>query len=157
LAFDKATVIVKDDATAYSFDTAGIEHIPYPRDLRYAAIVKFKQDVTDKVRATYNRSISDKGYSTFLKHFGPITSVKLDTKEVSAQDFILAELKSVSARLEQIERINVFHIANLRQEIDRLSSSPIPGSMFGVGSAPGSGGALGYGSVANLAGLMRPP
>src|ERR1051326_2897948 len=27
LAFDKAIVIVKDDATAYSFDTAPIEHL----------------------------------------------------------------------------------------------------------------------------------
>ncbi|MDX0654689.1 hypothetical protein GOD34_28880 [Sinorhizobium medicae] len=31
LAFDKPVVIVKDDQTSYSFDTAPIEHLPYPR------------------------------------------------------------------------------------------------------------------------------
>ncbi len=35
LAFDKPVIIVKDDATTYSFDTAPIEHLPYPRDLRF--------------------------------------------------------------------------------------------------------------------------
>ncbi len=33
IAFDKPVVIIKDDQTAYSFDTRPIEHIPYPRDL----------------------------------------------------------------------------------------------------------------------------
>ena len=33
LAFDKPTIIVKDDKTTYSFDTSAIEHIEYPRDL----------------------------------------------------------------------------------------------------------------------------
>jgi hypothetical protein len=31
LAFDKPTLIVKDDKTDYSFDTGIIEHVPYPR------------------------------------------------------------------------------------------------------------------------------
>lgn len=30
LAFDKATIIIKDDATNYNFDTAPIEHLTYP-------------------------------------------------------------------------------------------------------------------------------
>ena len=36
LAFDKPTIIIKDDKTSYSFDTSSIEHIEYPRDLRFA-------------------------------------------------------------------------------------------------------------------------
>lgn len=35
LAFDKPTVIIKDDKTDYTFDTGVIEHITYPRDLRF--------------------------------------------------------------------------------------------------------------------------
>jgi hypothetical protein len=31
LAFDKATIIIKDDATNYNFDTAAIEHLTYPK------------------------------------------------------------------------------------------------------------------------------
>jgi hypothetical protein len=33
LAFDRPTIIVKDDLTTYSFDTSPIEHLEYPRDL----------------------------------------------------------------------------------------------------------------------------
>src|SRR5690348_8591438 len=36
LAFDKPTIIVKDDKTDYSFDTSPIEHLGYPRDLRFS-------------------------------------------------------------------------------------------------------------------------
>ncbi len=43
LAFDKPTVIIKDDRTTYSFDTGVIEHLEYPRDLRFAKIVEFKK------------------------------------------------------------------------------------------------------------------
>lgn len=38
LAFDKPTIIIIDDKTSYSFDTAIIEHLSYPRDLRYGKI-----------------------------------------------------------------------------------------------------------------------
>lgn len=32
LAFNKPTIIVKDDKTSYSFDTSPIEHVSYPRE-----------------------------------------------------------------------------------------------------------------------------
>ncbi len=35
LAFDKPTVIIKDERTPYSFDISSIEHLDYPSDLRY--------------------------------------------------------------------------------------------------------------------------
>jgi hypothetical protein len=35
LAFDKPAIIIKDDRTNYSFDTAPIEHLEYPIDLNY--------------------------------------------------------------------------------------------------------------------------
>lgn len=41
LAFDKPTIIVKDDPTPYSFDTSVIEHVPYPRDLRHNRVEDF--------------------------------------------------------------------------------------------------------------------
>jgi hypothetical protein len=50
LAFDKPTVIIKDDKTAYSFDTAPIEHIEYPRDLRFSQIVEFKERLAEKIK-----------------------------------------------------------------------------------------------------------
>ena len=53
LAFDKPTVIIMDDKTTYSFDTAPIEHLGYPRDLNYCQILDFKEKLTKKVKATY--------------------------------------------------------------------------------------------------------
>jgi len=65
LAFDKPTVIVKDDKTDYSFDTAPIEHVSYPRDLRFSKIVAFKELLAAKVLGTYQASKTDPTHSTF--------------------------------------------------------------------------------------------
>ncbi|MBL1267462.1 MAG: hypothetical protein COA87_006875 [Halomonas sp.] len=48
LAFDKPTIIVKDDLTDYSFDTSPIEHLEYPRDLRFYKIQDFKKSLLRK-------------------------------------------------------------------------------------------------------------
>lgn len=95
LTFDKPTVIVKDDKTDYSFDTSPIEHLGYPRDLRFSRIVEFKKTLTKKIKATYERSIDDPEYSTFLKHFGILTVPSLETQEVSKEDFIIEELREL--------------------------------------------------------------
>jgi hypothetical protein len=94
LAFDKPTIIIKDDKTSYSFDTSPIEHLEYPRDLRFTKIVDFKESLKHKVKATLDKSKSDPNYTTFLKHFGTFTVAKLDTKEVSKEDFIIEELRA---------------------------------------------------------------
>lgn len=65
LAFDKPTIIVKDDKTAYSFDTSPIEHLTYPRDLRFNHIRKFKGDLANKLRGTLKKADSDPAYTTF--------------------------------------------------------------------------------------------
>jgi hypothetical protein len=65
LAFDKPTVIVKDDKTDYAFDTGIIEHVPYPRDLRFSKVVAFKSALADKVVATYRAASNDPEHSTF--------------------------------------------------------------------------------------------
>ena len=95
LAFDKPTIIIKDDKTSYSFDTSPIEHLEYPRDLRFTKIVEFKKSLREKVQATLKKSQADPNYTTFLKHFGTFTVAKLDTKEVSKEDFIIEELKEL--------------------------------------------------------------
>jgi len=78
LAFDKPTVIIKDDKTDYAFDTSIIEHIPYPRDLRFSRIVAFKRQLAEKVLATYKASIDNAGHSTFLKNFGTFKVAELN-------------------------------------------------------------------------------
>lgn len=106
LAFDKPTIIIKDEKTSYSFDTSAIEHLEYPRDLRFTKIVEFKESLKDKIEATYKRSIEDPDYTTFLKHFGTFTVSKLDSKEVSKEDFIIEELRDLKKIIHRQEIIS---------------------------------------------------
>lgn len=107
LAFDKPTIIVKDDKTAYSFDTSAIEHLEYPRDLRFSKIVDFKDKLSAKIKGTYQKATSDSSYTTFLKHFGEFTVAKLDKKEVSGQEYILDELRNIRFSMRRLERTQV--------------------------------------------------
>lgn len=103
LAFDKPTVIVKDEKTTYAFDTSAIEHLEYPRDLRFSKIVEFKQKLAEKIKATHLRATSDSNYTTFLKHFGEFKVAKLEKKEVSGQEFILEELRAMRMAIRRME------------------------------------------------------
>lgn len=99
LAFDKPTIIVKDDKTDYSFDTAPIEHVSYPRDLRFGEIVNFKKRLKEKIVNTYNLSQKDESYTTFLKNFGEFKVAKIDEKEMDFENFVLDELKDLKILL----------------------------------------------------------
>lgn len=105
LAFDKPTIIIKDDRTSYSFDTSAIEHLEYPRDLRFSKIIEFKEKLSQKLRATYEKSTTDANYTTFLKHFGEFTVAKIEKKEVSGQEFIIDELKNIRMTMRRLERL----------------------------------------------------
>ncbi|MGO2213741.1 hypothetical protein ACTXJ2_01970 [Psychrobacter alimentarius] len=104
LAFDKPTIIVKDDATPYSFDTSVIEHLAYPKDLRYQKIESFKLELTERIEKTYATYLKDTDeYSTFLKNFGSFTVPKLDEKTVPVNEYIVQELKSIREDINQIK------------------------------------------------------
>ncbi len=95
LAFDKATIIVKDNQTPFSFDISAIEHLEYPSDLRYQAINDFKKKLESKILETYKRSIENPEYSTFLKQFGTFKVSKLDEKEAGLNELLLDEFKEI--------------------------------------------------------------
>src|SRR5690606_22053125 len=99
LAFDKPTVIVKDDVTEYSFDTSMIEHLEYPRDLRFKSIVKFKERLARKVVDTYRASIDDPEHSTFLKNFGSFTVAKLEQKVGTPDQVILDMMMDMTSQI----------------------------------------------------------
>lgn len=105
LAFDKPTLIIKDDQTTYSFDTSAIEHLEYPRDLRFTKVVEFKKKLAAKLKATYKKSTEDQNYTTFLKHFGEFKVAKIDQKEVSGQEFIIEELKNMRRSINRMDRM----------------------------------------------------
>lgn len=107
LAFDKPTLIIKDDKTDYSFDTSVIEHISYPRDLRFTKILKFKETLKTKIQNTYTKSKEDKSYTTFLKHFGEYKISDLGQKEVSSDKYILSAIDEIKDSIRGITKSNM--------------------------------------------------
>jgi hypothetical protein len=94
LAFDKPVVIVKDDHTPYSFDTSPIEHLEYPRDLRFSKIVEFKKLLTDKLFSAAQKSNGD-----FLSSFGEFKVSELDVVPSSPEGIVLQEIELIKDEL----------------------------------------------------------
>lgn len=107
LAFDKPTIIIKDDLTGYSFDTSLIEHLEYPRDLRFTSINKFKDSLGKKLTATYEKSKSDPNYSTFLKNFGKYKIAHLEDREINTDTFILNAIEELRRDVRVIKNVSL--------------------------------------------------
>lgn len=120
LAFDKPTIIIKDDVTSYSFDTSPIEHLGYPRDLRFTQIVDFKARLADKIAKTHERATSDSSYTTFLKHFGEFKVAIIDKKEVSGQEYILEELRAMRQAINRLESRRTSVVERATAAIDNM-------------------------------------
>ena len=126
LAFDKPTIIVIDDKTDYSFDTSPIEHISYPRDLRYHSIIRFKDKLKEKICATVKKSQEDPNYTTFLKNFGEFEVAHIEKKKGSINDILLSRMDDISRQLSRIQSQKVSpmmvfpsHDAKLRSIIQK--------------------------------------
>ncbi|MGD1091334.1 MAG: RNA helicase [Bryobacteraceae bacterium] len=104
LAFDKPTVIIKDDKTDYSFDTGVIEHIGYPRDLRFGRIVDFKKKLAEKISSTYKASLEDPKHSPFLKSFGQFHVASLTQSEASPDKVMLEMLTDMQRDIQILRR-----------------------------------------------------
>jgi hypothetical protein len=107
LAFDKPVVIIKDDATRFSFDINTIEHLEYPKSLRYQTIQEFKSKLSEKIKGTLKSSKDLDSYRSFLSNFGSFTVANLkDTtlNESEALEKILNKLNKFDTRLIDIER-----------------------------------------------------
>lgn len=111
LAFDKPTVIIKDDKTDYSFDTGVIEHLQYPRDLRYSEIVVFKERLAEKVKSTYEDSIKDPNHSPFLKSFGTFRVSSLKEDELSPNEYIIRTLRDIQVDLNELKSASFYNNA----------------------------------------------
>lgn len=104
LAFDKPAIIVIDDKTDYSFDTSPIEHLSYPRDLRYFDILDFKEQLKKKITATVEKANNDPQYTTFLKNFGEFEVAHVEKKEGSINEVLLSKIDEMAFHINRIER-----------------------------------------------------
>ncbi|WPY97613.1 RNA helicase [Christiangramia sp. OXR-203] len=104
LAFDKPTIIIKDELTGYSFDTGVIEHINYPSSLRFNEIVKFKIELKKRINATYKKSQEESDYSPFLKSFGKkIVPASIQQTEIPEGKFILEQINLMRNDLRSLK------------------------------------------------------
>ncbi len=101
LAFDKPVIIVKDRETKYSFDTSPIEHLSYPRDLRFSSILDFKAKLALKIRSTIDAS-KNANYTTFLKHFGSFAVAKIETTSVPGYELLARRIEELILRSDRL-------------------------------------------------------
>jgi hypothetical protein len=107
LAFDKPTIVIKDLETPYTFDTAPIRHIEYPRSLRYQSILDFKEKLRLAVDEILHPDIKKTGKRTFLSNFGNLTAAKVQDKEMPEGQYIINRLESLMNKVDNLERSSV--------------------------------------------------
>ncbi|ENQ3081145.1 hypothetical protein [Bacillus multifaciens] len=105
LTFDKPTIIIKDDVTDFIFDTGVIEHLIYPKDLRFKKIVEFQKLLASRIKITYEKSQNDTTYSTFLGNFGEFKVPTLNQETISdVNQIILDELSNIRTDMNNVKR-----------------------------------------------------
>jgi hypothetical protein len=104
LAFDKPTIIIKDDATEYTFDIQSIGHIDYPRSLRINKMEVFKEELRKSINETYQKKIDDPAYSTFLKHYQIYESKGL-AESTNFEAFVTNQLENLSQEIASLKPV----------------------------------------------------
>lgn len=100
IAFDKPVIIIKDDITSFSFDTSPIEHLVYPRSLKYGKILtEFREKLKKKLISTYSRSLENPNFSVYLKSFiSNFSKIEIDddykSKETKMKQVLINEAKA---------------------------------------------------------------
>jgi|GEM_PF-1489423 len=101
IAFGKPVVVIKDDATEYSFDVAPLEHVIYPRSLRHFRIVDFVKELSVKISRTYGASLKN-DHVPFIKAFGEINTIDLVGKSITAEQALLTQNMDILDEMRQI-------------------------------------------------------
>ena len=123
LAFDKPTIIVMDNMTKYSFDTASIEHLGYPRDLNYYQILDFKKTLTEKIKGTIDAA-KQPDYTTFLKNFGEFQVATIENKKGSLDEVVLSRLDDMTRQISEIrvnQRVRIIERPELESETEEIN------------------------------------
>lgn len=88
LAFDKPTIIIKDDVTAFVFDIQSIGHLRYPRTLRITEMEQFKLDLAQSLNDTYEKKQNDPDYSTFFSAYKIFEQPKVLEKSTNGVEYL---------------------------------------------------------------------
>ena len=118
LAFDKPTIVIKDDATDYNFDTSPIRHLAYPKDLRHTKILQFKKDLKEALIATYS-AFKEGTYQTFLQSFTEYKPT-ITVEDIDLKDYVIQGFESIKKEMQQ-----VYSNVGLRQPIEGIKDNPV--------------------------------
>lgn len=102
IAFDKPVVIIKDDETNFCFDFSNIEHIEYPKDLRYFVIEEFKRELKEKIMATVKAYKENPSESPILQSFGDFRRTEIDIAPLTQEEELALNLKEIKESLYRI-------------------------------------------------------
>lgn len=104
IAFDKPLIIIKDDDTPYCFDAGTIEHLSYPKDLRYHEIQIFIEKLKSKIIHTLYKYASNPNESPILQSFGSFDIKKISIPEMSNEQLLLDSIRMINTRLSRMEK-----------------------------------------------------
>jgi hypothetical protein len=132
LAFDKPTIIIKDDATEYVFDIQSIGHLDYPRSLRITKMEVFKKELEKSLNYTYAEKIRDPEYSTFLKHYKIFEAKKIETTsdfqgymdgKIDQLVYQIATINQLSQR--QLSLLNQTTYQKMQEDEERIQTETV--------------------------------
>lgn len=104
LAFDKPTIVVIDSETKIQFDTSPIEHLRYPRDLRFGSIIEFKETLATKLKATISAR-ENPNFTTFLRAFKRLTAAELLSEDATPLELMANELKLMREQMALMKSV----------------------------------------------------
>lgn len=105
LTFDKPTILIKDDETDFIFDTGVIEHLTYPKDLRFSKVVSFKKELARRIKLTYEKSKTDPNFSTFLGNFGEFKVANINQTTVSdVNQIMFDEISAIRREISSFKK-----------------------------------------------------
>ena len=104
MAFGKPVIIIKDDKTSYSFDTANIKHIGYRSDMSYVSVDLFHTKLMENILTTYKSSL-EKNYIPFIKQFANFELLMLPTNKISTENYLLQINNKNEEILSEIKKL----------------------------------------------------
>lgn len=127
IAFDKPVIIIKDSQTDYCFDSGTIEHLAYPKDLRYGEIQTFKEKLKKKIIKTHEEFIlkGDKGVSPILKNFGSFERKEIKLSKITAEESLIRDIDSIKNSLLNIQMTSPYNANNRNASVRATIHSPM--------------------------------
>lgn len=106
-AFDKPTVLIRDEDTIVPFDINGLRYVEYKKGMRHRDVVKAVEDLTSMLKATYEKK-DDKSEVNSLIRLMDLTAAKVQhvelTEDEKSSKLIEIKLASLTDMVEQLGR-----------------------------------------------------